>query len=117
MYAAALALAPDSRYLRLGMVIAPLETANPAAARKRPDDIPAHLGSPRALLRGFFRVMDASDTNDARLADALEYLDLGDVPITDRASVGGKLASKLEAVLRKVPLDLSAVPDTWNAPP
>ena len=31
--------------------------------------------------------------------------------------LGGKLAAKLEAVLRKLPIDLGAVPDDWNAPP
>ncbi len=117
MYAAARQAAPDARYLRLGLLIPPLDATNATALRKRPDDIPAHLGSPRALLRGFFRVMDAADTNDARLADSLEYLDLGDVPVADRAAVGGKLASKLEAVLRKLPLELSAISDAWNAPP
>src|SRR5206468_1029647 len=71
----------------------------------------------RALLQGFFRTMDAADANDARLADALEYLEMEDVPLADRAALGGKLAAKLEAVLRKLPLDLSAVPDDWNAPP
>ena len=61
--------------------------------------------------------MDAADANDARLADALEYLDLDNVPLADRGPLGGKLAAKLEAVLRKLPIDLSAVPDDWNAPP
>jgi MscS family membrane protein len=60
--------------------------------------------------------MDAAEADDARLADALEYLDLGSVPLADRGSLGTKLAVKLEAVLRKIPMDLSAVPDDWNAP-
>jgi MscS family membrane protein len=118
MYAAALAGAPDPRYVRLGFVVPPVQGgAGPAAAGKRPDDVPPHLGSPRALLRGFFRTMDAADTNDARLADALEYLDLDSVPLADRGPLGGKLATKLEAVLRKLQPDLSAVPDDWNAAP
>jgi MscS family membrane protein len=117
MYAAVKELPPDSRYLRMGFVIPPLEAASTQAARKRPDDIPAHLGSPRAALQGFFRVMDAADANDARLVEALEYLDLSELPLSDRATGGGKLAAKLEAVLRKLPLDLSTVADTWNAQP
>jgi MscS family membrane protein len=117
MYTAAHALSPDGRYVRLGMVVPALDSQNNSVARKRPEDVPPHLGSPRALLQGFFRILDAADTNDARLADALEYLDLESVPRADRAALGTKLASKLEAVLRKLPLDLHAIPDTWNAPP
>jgi MscS family membrane protein len=117
MYAAAQDLAPDPRYLRLGLVTPGLQASGNSAARKRPEDVPAHLGSPRALLRGFFRTMDAADVNDAYLADALEYLDLENVPLADRAALGGKLAAKLEAVLRKVALDLGAVSDHWDAPP
>jgi MscS family membrane protein len=117
MYAAAQANAPDGRYMRLGLVVPGLQAAGTARARQRPDDIPAHLGSPRALLQGFFRTMDAADDNDARLAEALEYLDLDNVPPGDRGALGTKLAAKLENVLRKLPIDLSAVPDDWNAPP
>src|SRR5205823_5509291 len=109
--------APDSRYLRLGLIIPGLQAGSERTARKRPEDIPPHLGSPRALLQGFFRTMDAADTNDARLGDALEYLDLESVPLADRAALGTKLAAKLEAVLRKLALDLGSIPDDWNAPP
>src|SRR5208282_3418807 len=68
-----------------------------------------------AVLQGFFRTMDAADKDDSRLADALEFLDLENVGgAADREALGAKLAVKLEAVLRKVPLDLTAVPDNWN---
>jgi MscS family membrane protein len=117
MYAAARAARPDGRYVRMGLVVPGLQAAGGPRARRRPEDVPAHLGSPRALLQGFFRTMDAAEANDARLADALEYLDLSGVPPADRAPLGAKLAAKIEAILRKVPLDLSAVPDDWNAPP
>jgi MscS family membrane protein len=117
MYAAAVALEPDPRYVRLRLVVPGLEQTGDVRPRKRPDDVPAHLGSPRALLQGFFRTMDAANANDARLGDALEYLDLNSVPLNERAQVGTKLASKLEAVLRKVSIDLGTVPDDWNAPP
>jgi MscS family membrane protein len=117
MYAAAQSIAPDSHYVRLGLVVPGLEASSTPRTTKRPGDVPAHLGSPRALLQGFFRTMDAADANDARLADVLEYLDLDNVPPADRESLGTKLAAKLEAVLRKLPIDLSAVPDDWNAPP
>jgi MscS family membrane protein len=116
LYTAAQGTEPDPRYVRLGLVVPPLQGTG-AAAPRRPEDVPAHLGSPRALLQGFFRTMDAADTNDADLADALEYLDLDGVPPADRSALGAKLAAKLEAVLRKLPLDLKAIPDDWNAPP
>jgi MscS family membrane protein len=115
MYAAARSAEADPRYVRLGIVIPELQAPESSAVQKRPEDIPAHLGSPRALLQGFFRTMDAADANDAKLADALEYLDLDNVPLKDRAALGGKLAAKLEAVLRKLSIDLHAVPDDWNA--
>jgi MscS family membrane protein len=117
MYAAVQNVEPDPRYVRMRLVVPGLEAAAGPRARKRPEDVPAHLGSPRALLQGFFRTMDAADANDARLADALEHLDLDSVPLADRGPLGAKLAVKLEAVLRKLPIDLSAVPDDWNAPP
>ncbi len=69
------------------------------------------------MLQGFFRTLDGADVNDARLADALEYLDLDSVPVADRAALGAKLAVKLEAVLRKLPIDLQSLPDDWNASP
>jgi MscS family membrane protein len=67
-------------------------------------------------LQGFFRTMDSANANDAKLADALEYLDLDNVPIADRATQGSKLAARLEAILRRLPIDLSAIPNDWNAP-
>jgi MscS family membrane protein len=116
MYDAAQSAEPDARYVRLGLVIPAVQGKGNAAVQKRPEDVPAHLGSPRALLQGFFRTMDNADASDARLADALEYLDLANVPLADRAVLGGKLAVKLEAVLRRLTLDLRAMPDDWNAP-
>jgi MscS family membrane protein len=117
MYAAVQGSEADPRYVHLGLVVPAVEAPSNAAIRKRPEEVPAHLSSPRALLQGFFRTMDHADANDAGLADALEYLDLDNIPLADRAALGGKLAVKLEAILRRVPLDLSAVPDDWNASP
>ncbi len=117
MYQAVKDAPPDGRYQRMGLVVPAPEAAASLAVQKRPEEVPPHLGSPRALLRGFFRTMEAADVDDARLADALEYLDLKNVTLADRAPLGGKLATKLELVLRKLPIDLSAVPDGWNAPP
>ena len=115
MYAAVQQTEADSHYVRLGLVVPPVQGQGGALVRKRPEDVPAHLGSPRALLQGFFRTMEGADANDAKLADALEYLDLDNVPLADRAAQGGKLAIKLDAILRRLPLDLSAIPNDWNA--
>ena len=60
--------------------------------------------------------MDAAETQDSRLVDALAYLDLQDVSQADRRVQGTKLAVKLEAVLRRVHVELSALPNDWSAP-
>jgi MscS family membrane protein len=117
MYAAVQSLPADARYARLGVVVPAVQQKSGPAVQKRPEDVPAHLGSPRAVLQGFFRTMDAAETNDAQLADALEYLDLEGLPAAERATLGVKLAPKLEAVLRKLPIDLSTISDDWSAGP
>lgn len=118
MYAAALPAVPDARYVRLGLVIPPLKDGGATAvAAQRPKTVPERLGSPRALLRTFFRAMDASETNDARLVEALDCMDLGSIPDADRRALGATLAGKLETVLRALRLDISAIPDSWDAPP
>src|SRR5262249_38599854 len=48
---------------------------------------------------------------------AIEFLDLDAMPASDRSVEGIKLAGKLDAILRKLAIDLSAIPDSWNAPP
>lgn len=107
----------DCRYVRLGKVVGPPEVEGSKVAKVRPDSVPATLGSPRAVLKGFFRTMDAAELRESRLTDALSYLDLKAVPETERLVIGGKLAGKLEAVLRKLQIDLATVPDSWNASP
>ncbi len=116
MYEAVKSKEADWRYLRMGIVVPAVEGQVKAAVQKRPEEVPAHLSSPRALLQGFFRTMDRANANDAKLVDALEYLDLDNVPVADRATLGGKLAAKLEAILRRLPIDLSVIPNDWNAP-
>jgi MscS family membrane protein len=107
----------DPRYTRLGSALPPIDLNDPALSRKAPASVPRHLSSPRSLLQGFFRVMDAAETQDSRLLDALEYMDLTGIPQADVRTQGTKLAGKLEAVLRKTRVELSALPDDWNAPP
>jgi MscS family membrane protein len=118
MYEAARHAEPDARYVRLGLVVPPLPPdGKPVSTHQRPAGVPADFGSPRALLKGFFRTMDDAETNDTRLAEAVAYLDLGGIPPADQKAVGGKLAWQLEAVLRKLQIDLATIPDEWDAPP
>lgn len=116
MYEATRSLPPDPRYVRLGVAVES-PGGDASAGRKAPASVPAHLGSPREVLKGFFKAMDEADTNDARVRDSLEYLDLRAIAEQDRLVLGGKLASKLEALLRRAEIELASIPDTWNAPP
>src|SRR5207244_4491254 len=79
MYEQAKDLPPDPRYVRLGVDLPPLNGAE-GLGKGRPADVPAHLGSPRVMLQSFLRVMAAAETQDARLVEALEYLDLQGIP-------------------------------------
>jgi MscS family membrane protein len=116
MYAAAQHAIPDACYVRLGLVVPPLQADGSVSVTvKRPASVPDRLASPRALLHTFFRAMDMADSNDARLSEALECMDLGAIPDADRRALGASLADRLDAVLRAVQLDIAAVPDTWDA--
>lgn len=118
MYAAAQPAIPDPRYVRLGLVIPPIKADGTATVTlKRPATVPDRLASPRALLRTFFRSMDTADSNDAKLTEALDCMDLGAIPDADRRAVGASLADKLDGVLRAVQIDIAAVPDSWDAAP
>jgi MscS family membrane protein len=117
MYQAARSREPDARYVRLGRVVPPVPSDGVATGPQRPPSVPPHLGSPRALLRGFFHAMDVGAGDENRLVEAIEFLDLDAMPAADRPVAGVKLAGKLDAVLRKLAIDLSAVSDSWNAPP
>jgi MscS family membrane protein len=107
----------DSRFVRLRAALPPLTESDQRSSKRAPAGVPAVLGSPRALLQGFFRVMDAAETQDSRLVEALQFLDLQGMAPGDVHVQGVKLASKLEAVLRRIRVELSALPDDWNAPP
>ncbi len=118
MYAAAQRAIPDARYVRLGLVIPPLKADGTVTVTlKRPANVPDRLASPRAMLQTFFRAMDMADSNDARLTEALDCMDLGAIPDADRRVVGATLADKLDGVLRAVQIDIAAVPDSWDAAP
>src|SRR6185369_15317605 len=118
MYEAAQPAQPDYRFCRLGLIVPPLKAdGSTTASSNKPENVPDRLASPRAVLQSFFRSMDAAETSDARIAEALECLDLGAIPDKDRRDLGATLAGKLEAILRALHLDLSAVPDSWDSPP
>jgi MscS family membrane protein len=106
----------DPRYIRLGIALDAVESSQAVASHRRPETVPADLGSPRALLKGFFRVMEEAETRDAKLVEALTFLDLQGMAPGDRPVQGTKIAGKLDAVLRKASVELSALPDDWNAP-
>lgn len=115
MYERVVGLPADWRYERLGKALPAV--ADLTSGKKPPDTVPPQLQSPRAVLKGFFRAMDAAETQDSRLRDALLFLDLQALPEADHEVQGTKVAIKLEAVLRKIRVELSALPDDWNAPP
>ena len=107
----------DPRYVRLGVALAcPKAPATAAGTRRPQNSVPAELGSPRAMLAGFFRVMEEAETHDAKLVESLQFLDLQSIPPEDRPVQGIKIAGNLDAVLRKTRVELSALPDDWNAP-
>jgi MscS family membrane protein len=116
MYAAVRDELPDPHYTQLGHVVPPIDR-NAVPVSQRPASVPAHLGSPRAALAGFFRAMSDAEADDSRLAAAIEFLDLEAKPAADRLAEGSKLAGKLDGLLRKLEIDLAAIPDSWNAPP
>jgi MscS family membrane protein len=116
MYATALSMETDPRFNQLGRVIPPVPPNSLETGQQRPASVSDDLASPRALLRGFFRTMDEAETDERQLVKATEYLDLDGLPASDRPTEGAKLASKLDCILRKLAVDLAAVPDSWNAP-
>lgn len=111
---------PDPRYVLLGRVVQqpPDQPATATDSLQRaPAAVPPELATPRALFRHFFKLMDDAEFDDARLVEASQCLDLSHLPAEDMATLGPKLAVMLEAVLRKIHPDLSALPDTWSAGP
>ncbi len=116
MYQAAQQREPDARYVQLGCVVPPLPADALQSGSERPPSVPPQLGSPRAVLKGFFGAIDEGELDNNRLLDAIGFLDLEAMPSADRPVLGVKLAGKLDAVLRKLEIDLDTIPDSWNAP-
>ncbi|WZO98259.1 mechanosensitive ion channel family protein [Isosphaeraceae bacterium EP7] len=107
---------PDPRYATLGLVIGEdVLTAGRVARVPAPAGVPASLGSPRRTLRTFLESMDELEFDGDRSRELLDCLDLSSLPEEGRASVGLRLAAKLEAVLHRLHVDLMTVADTWEA--
>ena len=108
---------PDPRYSTIGVVIGEDVLAAGHAARVPPPaGVPPELGSPRKTLRTFLESMDELEFDSDQSEVLLACLDLG-APPEDRTSVGLRLAAKLEAVIRRLDVDLMTVADTWEADP
>ncbi len=109
---------PDPRYAFVGMVIdADLLTEGDRKSAPPPQGVPPELASARATLQTFLDGMDDVEFDDARTRLVLSCLSLGEVPESDRTTVGLRLAAKLDAVLQHLNIDLVTVPDSWRADP
>ncbi len=82
-----------------------------------PPGVPEELGSPRKALRTFLESMDELEFDADQSERLLSCLDLDAIPPGDQASIGLRLAAKLEAVLRRLDVELVTVADTWEADP
>src|SRR5262249_24248968 len=109
---------PDPRYEFVGLVIdaASLVEAGTKSAPP-PQGVPAGLGSARATLQTFLEAMDGLEFDDAHAQLVLSCLDLAEIAESDRASLGLRLAAKLDAVLQHMNIDLMTVADFWRSDP
>ncbi len=109
---------PDPRYEFLRVVLdAGSLTEGDKKSAPPPQGVPAELGSARATLQTFLEAMDDLEFDDARTRLVLSCLNLQEVAESDRASVGLRVAAKLDAVLQHLNVDLVTVPDSWRADP
>ncbi len=110
--------APDPRYATIGVVIGDDVLAVGEDAKvPAPPGVPKELGSPRKALRTFLESMDELEFDADQSEILLACLDLGAIPPEDQAGIGLRLAAKLEAILRRLAVDLLTVADTWEADP
>ena len=109
--------APDPRYATIGIVIGEDVLAAGREARvPPPSGVPHGLGSPRKTLHTFLESMDGLEFDGDRSRELLDCLDLQSLVPEVRASVGLRLAAKLEAVLRRLHVDLMTVADPADDP-
>jgi MscS family membrane protein len=112
------ATSPDPRYATIGVVIGDdVLAAGKDAKVPPPSGVPDELGSPRKTLRTFLESMDELEFDDDESESLLACLDLSAIPPADQAGIGLRLAAKLEAILRRLGVDLLTVADTWEADP
>ncbi len=109
---------PDPRYAFVGVVVnADLLTEGDKKSAPPPQGVPVELASARATLQTFLEGMDDLEFDDARTRLVLSCLSLGEVAESDRATVGLRVAAKLDAVLQHLNIDLVTVLDSWRADP
>lgn len=108
---------PDPRYALLGLGVGEEVLASSRAGRKPPPEVPEGLVSPRKALQTFIEAADSLEFDDEQADDLLGCMDLSALSPADAAGLGPRLGAKLEAVLRRLNVDLLAVPDTWEADP
>jgi MscS family membrane protein len=109
---------PDPRYATIGVVIGDDVLAVGKDAKvPPPPGVPEELGSPRKALRTFLESMDELEFDADQSEILLACLDLGGIPPEDQAGIGIRLAAKLEAILRRLGVDLLTIGDTWEADP
>ncbi|WP_435018684.1 mechanosensitive ion channel family protein [Tundrisphaera sp. TA3] len=109
---------PDPRFATIGLVIGEeVLVAGREARVPAPAGVPAGLGSPRKAMRTFLEAMDGLEFDTDRSRELLACLDLDSVAPEVRQGVGLRTAAKLEAVLRRLHVDLMTIADTWEADP
>ncbi|MFO0892176.1 MAG: mechanosensitive ion channel family protein [Isosphaeraceae bacterium] len=107
---------PDPRYEFVGVVVNDdmlLDGDRKSVAA--PDSVPRHLASARSTLRTFLEGLDELDFDDQRTRQVLSCLDLEELSAVDRSALGLRTATKLDAVVRHLNIDLLSVPDSWEA--
>lgn len=113
---------PDVRYAVLRSIVPPPPDQAPNATARtpggvKPDSVPDAFASPRRMLHAFFRAVEDAEFDDARQKDAYAFLDVSQFSHEDVSFIAPKRVAMLEAVLRKLKPDVSAVSDQWSAPP
>lgn len=109
---------PDPRFATIGVVVGEeILAAGNEQQVPAPASVPAGLGSPRKLLRTFFESMDELQFKGEQSTVLLSCFDLDALAPEDRVGVGLRLATKLEAILLRMDIDLLTVPNTWEADP
>lgn len=108
---------PDPRYAVIGVTIGEEVLPSGRDGRQPPPEVPEGLTSPRKVLKTFTEAADTLEYDDEQATALVSCMELDALPDDDRDSLAPRLGAKLEAVLRRIGVDLLAVPDTWEADP